>query len=79
MPSKSDTSKRKANAPASADTNKAARTGNSRDAPTSKRQGLCPASLGYFCISCFFIAPANELITDKGTEKGKYFHPYCKS
>ncbi|KAF8800630.1 hypothetical protein BYT27DRAFT_7262788 [Phlegmacium glaucopus] len=38
MPSTSNTPKRKASAPASGNKNKAARTSNSRDAPTSKRQ-----------------------------------------
>jgi hypothetical protein len=76
MPSKSNGSKRKADVPPTGE-NKAPHTSNSGDA-TSRRQGMCFATLKYF-VSCLLIVPANEHTTDKGIEKGKCFRPYCKN
>jgi len=52
MPPKSGASKRKADVPPSGE-NKSARTSNSSDAPTSKRQGVCLSTLSYPRISFF--------------------------
>lgn len=80
MPSKINASKRKSDAPPSRENlSKAARTHISRNAATSIRQGLCLTTLSYFISeSCFLIVSDNEHMTNKGGEKGKYFHPYCK-
>jgi hypothetical protein len=78
MPPKSKAPKRKANGPPS-EVNKSART-TSGDAPTSKRKGLCHhPQLINSLFHVFFVADTNELTTDKNTEKGKYFHLYCKN
>jgi hypothetical protein len=75
MPPKANAPKRKADAPPGGE-NKSARTGDFRDAPTSKRQGL-PRYPQLFLNFMFylFIAPTNERTTGKGTEKGKYYPP----
>jgi hypothetical protein len=79
MPPKSKAPKRKANGPPS-EVNKSARTTTSGDAPTSKRKGLCRhPQLINSLFHVFFVADTNELTTDKNTEKGKYFHLYCKN
>lgn len=71
MSTKANAPKRKAVAPPSGE-NKSARTSNSSDAPTSKRQGLCLATLTpVFHVS--FIVSTNKPTTVKGAERGKYF------
>lgn len=62
MPSKSKASKRKASAPINENDNKAARTNNSSDAPTSRNQGLCSlATLSYSIFHVFSLLPQQVL------------------